>query len=62
MYVLFGYGWKELSGRHSSRANDFYSQLADWETEWITTPKHYGKILHPDEVSTVKAAFEKWST
>jgi alpha-N-acetylglucosaminidase len=50
------------NGRQSLRANEFYSQLADWETEWITTPKRYGEILHPDEISTVKAAFEKWST
>lgn len=49
------------NGRQQLRANDFYSQLADWETEWITTPKRYGKIEHPCEIATVKEAFEKWS-
>jgi alpha-N-acetylglucosaminidase len=49
------------NGRQSLRANEFYSQLADWETEWITTPKKYGEIHHPDELVTVSAAFAKWA-
>ncbi len=49
------------NGRQQLRANEFYSQLADWEMEWITTPKKYGKIVHPDEISTVQAAFAKWA-
>ena len=47
--------------RQALRANEFYSQLTNWETAWINTPKNYSQINRPDEIETVKAAYEKWS-
>ncbi len=33
-------GLPQVFGRETLRANDFYNDLANWETEWITTEKH----------------------
>lgn len=48
-------------GRQALRGNKFYSDLADWETAWIKTPKNYGKVQHGGEVATVGKMFAKWS-
>ena len=49
-------------GRQTLRGNDFYSQLTDWETSWITTEKTYPEnVEREDEIEVVRAAFDKWS-
>lgn len=50
-------------GRETWRANSFYSSLADWETNWIETPKGDWKKLDVgtgDELSCAGALFAKW--
>lgn len=51
----------QRSGREQLRGNAFYSQLTDWEAKWIREPKKYKKVIHPDELVTVRKAFLKWS-
>ena len=49
------------SGREQLRGNEFYSDLTDWETQWITTPKNYPDMTYGNEVPVVKRMYEKWS-
>lgn len=49
------------SGREALRGNEFYSQLTDWETQWITTEKNYPDIERGGEIETVKHMYDKWS-
>lgn len=49
------------SGREQLRGNEFYSDLTDWETQWITTPKNYAPMQYGNEIDVVGRMYEKWS-
>ncbi len=48
------------SGREALRGSQFYSDLADWETAWITTEKNYDSVQYGGEADAVKAIFPKY--
>lgn len=55
-------GLQLVHGRESFRANDFYSNLADWELRYVTTP---GKARVPavegDPIATARRMYDKYS-
>lgn len=55
-------GLPQVHGREALRANDFYNQLADWETSWIETPKQFKELPVGDELNIVLETFKKYST
>jgi alpha-N-acetylglucosaminidase len=55
-------GLKQVYGREALRANDFYNNLADWELNWIKTPKHPKPVITGRELATVKLIQSKYSS
>jgi alpha-N-acetylglucosaminidase len=56
-------GLPQVYGREAWRANSFYSALADWEMNWITTPKKNWQKLdvgNGDEISCANEMHAKW--
>ena len=56
-------GLPQVYGREAWRANAFYASLADWESEWINTPKNNWKSLDVgsgDEIACARALYAKW--
>ncbi len=51
----------QSAGREALRGNKFYSDLTDWETEWITTEKNYPEMEYGNETQVVSGMFGKWS-
>ncbi len=47
--------------REALRANDFYSSLADWETEWISSKKVLNTKTEGDEIAIVKRVLKKYT-
>lgn len=48
-------------GREAFRANAFYSELGDWELEFVNTPhKVRMPVTEGDEVEIVKALYSKY--
>ncbi|WP_443938414.1 alpha-N-acetylglucosaminidase [Pedobacter sp. MW01-1-1] len=45
---------KNVHGREALRANPFYDELANWELQWIHTPKTPEKLISGQELMTVK--------
>jgi len=49
-------------GREAFRANDFYDRLADWEIEYVATPKNdIDPTPKGDEIEVVRRLFTKYS-
>lgn len=54
-------GLPQTHGRESFRANDFYSQLADWEIKWVKSGKTFIQKEKADELTIVRKLVEKYS-
>ena len=56
-------GLPQVYGREAWRANDFYASLADWELQWINTPKSPWRKLDAsggDELACANSLLAKW--
>ncbi|MBC8620068.1 alpha-N-acetylglucosaminidase [Parabacteroides faecis] len=50
-------------GREAFRANEFYSQLGDWELEFVSkTGKARTPVIQGDEIETVQKMYKKYAT
>ena len=47
-------------GRVALRANEFYSNLDDWEKDWIKSNKTFDATTTGDEIEIVKNTFAKY--
>ena len=55
-------GLRLTHGRESFRANEFYSQLGDWELAFVNTPnKGRTPVTTGDEIEVAKRMFDKYS-
>jgi alpha-N-acetylglucosaminidase len=54
-------GLPQVYGRETLRANDFYNDLADWETSWIETPKSFDEVPTGNELAVVQAMYKKYT-
>lgn len=52
---------RQSHGRESLRANEFYSELADWEIAWNKTPRKLAPVSNLDRVAFAKYLFKKYS-
>jgi alpha-N-acetylglucosaminidase len=48
-------------GRESFRANGFYSQLADWEINWVKTKRRFDQQQKKDEWNIVNELMKKYA-
>jgi alpha-N-acetylglucosaminidase len=56
-------GLPQVYGREAWRANDFYASLADWELQWINTPKSHWRKLDAgsgEELTCANELLAKW--
>ena len=55
-------GLPQVHGRETFRANDFYSQLADWELNFVNTPnKARNPITVGDEIEIAQELYNKYA-
>lgn len=55
-------GLPQVHGRETFRANDFYSQLADWELNFVNTPnKARNPITVGDEIEIAQELYHKYA-
>lgn len=52
---------RKTHGREALRANDFYSELADWEIAWNKTPRELAPLSTLDRVSFSKVLQKKYA-
>lgn len=55
-------GLPQVHGRETWRANDFYSSLADWEEQWVNTPKKLNEFntKNHKEILVAEQMMKKW--
>lgn len=55
-------GAKMSNGREAFRGNEFYDRLADWEIDFVATPKtDIDPAPNGDEIETARKMFDKYS-
>ena len=55
-------GLPQVYGREAFRANEFYTQLADWELSFVNRPnKARTPVTEGDELKIVRELFAKYS-
>ena len=55
-------GLPQVHGRETFRANDFYSQLADWELNFVNTPNTArNQITVGDEIEIAQELYHKYA-
>lgn len=55
-------GLPQVHGRESFRANELYSQMADWEMKFVSTPgKARTPVTEGDEIEITRRLFDKYS-
>ncbi|MBR5398911.1 MAG: alpha-N-acetylglucosaminidase [Bacteroidales bacterium] len=59
-YKAYEEALPRTSGREAIEADAFYSELRQWEWNWITTPKQYKPKEYGNEYNTAIRMFEKW--
>lgn len=59
-YKAYEEALPRTSGREAIEADAFYSELRQWEWNWITTPKNYAPREYGNEYQTALRMFEKW--
>ncbi|MBR5073713.1 MAG: alpha-N-acetylglucosaminidase [Bacteroidales bacterium] len=60
-YKAYEEALPRTSGREAIEADAFYSELRQWEWNWITAPKNYAPRQYGNEYETALRMFEKWS-